>query len=799
MKKAFPLLLVALFFASLANAQEVAFNRPPQEIEELALATPTPSPVFNNDCSAVMYMWKNTALSIADVPLNRLFLARILVDPNRYCRTRTKGFYEFNKLSLKQIPNGQEVDVSGFPEGSTILHAVWNSSGNKIAIFNREDDGVYLYSASLADGKATRVTNRRINTVAGYHLLWINDDDMITTCVVEGVKAPVQGAPIGPIVQESLGVQERKRTEQGHIRSNFDLEAFNHYFTSQLTLISTSGEKEIGKPSVFHAIDLSPDCSHLIVHRVTEPSHTERFSNFKPTITIEDLEGNVVKQVKGYQNIEWRADKPATIFWTVKAEKNADYKMSVYEQDVPFIEDCRLVVRTINAFDKIYWCNDNLAFITEKENDSISISSFKPGDNNLHSIVKYDSNDLYEHPGEFVMVKNKYGRSVVWTNKKCNEVIFNSEGYSAEGNMPKLTLCKLDKEESKVIWQCKAPYYEKVIAVKNAASRHFVTSCESFEEPINFFLCDFRKGSRVAISDLPLSYPILKGVKREVMRYKRADGVELTSFVWLPVGYDAKRDGKLPVLMYAYPRTCKNAEDASRPRFSFYTHPKLEKDGRPSMLFWLTQGYCVMEDMSMPLIPTDGNKNANETFVKQLTMNAEAAIDALEAAGYGDRNRVVVGGHSYGSYMTANLLTHTKLFKAGIAFSGAFNRSLTPFGFQDENRNYWEANKLYQEMSPFNYADKLNGALLLIHGGNDENTGTYTIQSERYYQALRGHGKYVRYVELPFDGHRFFIRENILHYLYETNIWLSKYVKNAKTSGTEVNADKSMSEKSVEK
>ena len=160
----------------------------------------------------------------------------------------------------------------------------------------------------------------------------------------------------------------------------------------------------------------------------------------------------------------------------------------------------------------------------------------------------------------------------------------------------------------------------------------------------------------------------------------------------------------------------------------------------------------------------------------------EAAIKALSDAGYGDENRVGIGGHSYGAFMTANLLSHTKLFKAGIARSGAYNRTLTPYGFQNENRNYWSAKQLYHDMSPFNYADKLSGSLLLIHGSADQNSGTYTIQSQRYFQALRGHKKHIRYVELQQDGHTYQIRENILHYLYEANLWLDKYVKKAEVT-----------------
>ena len=785
MKKIFTLLLAALCITSLANAQQVAYNRPPQEIEELVLAVPAPKPVFNQDCSAVLYMWENSHIPLAEMPLDGLFLAGTHVNPSKYCHVREKGFHT---LTLKKIPDGKEINVSGLPEGTTALHAAWSPSGKKIAIFNRESDGVYLYSASLEDGKATRISNRRINTVAKKFLMWVNDDDIITACVVEGVKTPVQGTPIGPIVQESLGKKERKRTTQGFLRDNFDVEAYNHYFTSQLVRISASGEKEIGTPAIYRTIGISPDRNYLMIYRVTEHSYTAGFSKFKAKTTIEDLDGNVVKDVKYRSHLSWRADKPATLTWVRKAKKGANYKNSVYEQEAPFTEKSRLVLRTKKPFEKIYWSNDNLALVVEKEKNTITISSFKPGNSELNTIVSYNSKNIYELPGEPIMVNNEYGRKVVWTNDKCNEVLFNGEGYTPNGKLPNLVLYKLDKGISKVLWKCKAPYYEVIIAAKDPAARLFITARESFKEQKNFYLSNLKKKSRVAISDFPLPYPALKGVKREVMRYKRADGVEMTSFVWLPAGYNAKRDGKLPILLWAYPHSYKNAEAAARPKFSFYTHPKISNSGG-SMLFWLTQGYCVMEAMAMPLIPTDGNKKANETFIKQLTMNAEAAIDALEKAGYGDRNRVAIGGHSYGSFMTANLLAHTKLFKAGISRSGAFNRSLTPYGFQDESRNYWDANKLYQDMSPFNYAHKLSGALLLIHGSKDENAGTFTIQSERLFQALRGHNKYVRYVELPLDGHSYRIRENVLHYLYEANLWLDKYVKNADANPTDKPSD----------
>jgi dipeptidyl aminopeptidase/acylaminoacyl peptidase len=270
-------------------------------------------------------------------------------------------------------------------------------------------------------------------------------------------------------------------------------------------------------------------------------------------------------------------------------------------------------------------------------------------------------------------------------------------------------------------------------------------------------------------------YPQLDGITREKVGYKRADGVDLTGDLYLPKGYDAKRDGPLPVIIWAYPREFNSASDAAQIRGS---KDRFTTVSWASPVFWVTQGYAVLDNAEMPIVATDSTKKPNDDFVHQLTMNAEAAIHQLSAMGVGDSNRVAVGGHSYGAFMTVNLLAHTKLFKAGIARSGAYNRTLTPFGFQNEDRTYWEDPQLYYDMSPFSYADKITTPLLLIHGEMDDNSGTFPIQSERLYNAIKGNGGTVRYVVLPYEAHGYRGRENLLHMLYEQNAWLEKYVKN---------------------
>lgn len=305
-----------------------------------------------------------------------------------------------------------------------------------------------------------------------------------------------------------------------------------------------------------------------------------------------------------------------------------------------------------------------------------------------------------------------------------------------------------------------------------------ITSRQSITEPANLCSRDLKKKKFAQLTHFANPYPAMANVSKQKIKYKRADGLDLTATVYLPAGYDKAKDGPLPVLMWAYPREYKSKAEASQVRGSQYMFTNINY-GSP--VYWVLRGFCIMENVEMPIVSTSEGAEPNDDFIEQLTMNAEAAVKVISEMGVGDPNRVAVGGHSYGAFMTANLLTHTKLFKAGIARSGAYNRTLTPFGFQTETRTYWEVPEIYNAMSPFMSADKLHGALLIIHGEMDNNSGTFPIQSERLFSALKGHGAIARYVVLPYESHGYAAKENILHLLYECDLWLDRYVKNAKS------------------
>ena len=355
---------------------------------------------------------------------------------------------------------------------------------------------------------------------------------------------------------------------------------------------------------------------------------------------------------------------------------------------------------------------------------------------------------------------------------KENQVFLSGKGSSPEGDLPFLDRMDLATGKKTRLWRCEAPNYEYVVDLIDAKKGTFVTSKESQTENPNYFIRTAGSSKLVQLTSFPHPYPQLKEVKKQVLKYKRPDGVDLTADLYLPPGYK-KEDGPLPTFLWAYPEEFKSKTNAGQVKGSPYTFTRV---GSGSAIFWVTRGYAILDNASIPIVG-EGDAEPNDTYVQQLVASAKAAIDYAASLGVTDPNRVAVGGHSYGAFMAANLLAHCDLFKAGIARSGAYNRTLTPFGFQSEERTYWEAPKVYFEMSPFSFADKIKQPLLLIHGEADNNSGTFPIQSERFYNAVKGHGGISRFVLLPYESHGYRAKESILHMLWEMDQWLEKYVK----------------------
>jgi len=462
-------------------------------------------------------------------------------------------------------------------------------------------------------------------------------------------------------------------------------------------------------------------------------------------------------------------------------KKVAEFRDAVYALPAPFTGTPKELFKTTMRYFGTTWGDKTHALVTEglRGKQTTQTSLYNPTANTLEKLITRNTTDAYTNPGSPVTAPNQYGKNVLQMSADGNSIFFNNTaGSSPKGDLPFLLSYDLRTKKADTLWRSAEGTYETVVRLLDPNNLSLVTRRESKTEMPNYWL----KNLRLRIADRKLTdfknpYPQMDGVSKEKIRYKRADGVDLTGDLYLPKGYNKEKDGPLPVIIWAYPAEFNSAADAAQIRGSEYRFTLLSG---ASPLSLVTQGYAVLNNAEMPIVSTDKDKKPNDNFVDQLKMNAEAAINYLSDRGVGDRNRMAVSGHSYGAFMTANLLAHTNLFKAGIARSGAYNRSLTPFGFQNEDRTYWQATQLYNDMSPFNYADKIKTPLLLIHGDADNNTGTFPIQSERLFNAIKGHGGTVRFVSLPFESHGYAAQESVLHTLAEQYEWLEKYVKGAK-------------------
>ncbi|MEM8934417.1 MAG: prolyl oligopeptidase family serine peptidase, partial [Acidobacteriota bacterium] len=462
----------------------------------------------------------------------------------------------------------------------------------------------------------------------------------------------------------------------------------------------------------------------------------------------------------------------------------AEIRDTVYLHAAPFDDEPTAMASLGLRYGGTMWGDGDLAIVTEwwwktRQLRSWRIHPDRPGaEPTLLQDRSYQ--DRYADPGNPTFTTNAFGRPVLLTDDEAVFLIGN--GASPEGDRPFLDRLDLASGETERLFHSAAPYYERPIRVLDVAQKTVLTQRESVDEPPNYLVRDLDGDTSRTLTDFAHPTPSLQGLQKELIQYEREDGVQLTATLYLPPGYDKEEDGPLPMVMWAYPREFKDAKAAGQVDDSPY---RFDRVGWWSQLVWLTQGYAVLDDPKMPIVG-EGDAEPNDTFREQLVSSASAAVDEVVRRGVADRERLAIGGHSYGAFMTANLLAHSDLFAAGIARSGAYNRTLTPFGFQAEERSLWEAPDVYFSMSPFMHAEKVDEPILLIHGEADNNAGTYPMQSERFFNALKGHGATARLVMLPYESHGYRARESILHMIWETNRWLDLYVKNAESQVPDV-------------
>ena len=800
MKRSF-IAFLFISFCTILNAQtNTGYQLPPKDVADLLLAKPTPAVTIDSKGEWLLLSERNPYPSVEELGQPEIRIAGLRLNPANFSPSRQVFI---NNFKLKNSRSGKEQVVSGLPQNLLASNISWNPSGNKIAFLNTGSSQVDLYVLEIATQKATKISKQAVNNTLGAAYTWIDDN----TILYKATTAPPSAAPKksitpkGPTIQENLGKAAPSATFQDLIKSPYDEELFQFYGTSQLVQNRNGVETRVGAPAIYLSVSPSPDKAYLLTRTLRKPfSYLVTVGGFPATINITDRSGKPVKILaelpssegtpSGYDNtqnvpraFQWRDDEPATIVWAQPLDsglikKQVAFHDAVYALTAPFTGQPKELFKATMRFRNIEWGNPTLALVTEglRAKQLNRVSRFNPTTGDLEKLYDLNQTDAYNDPGDPVTQKNAWGREVIALVDGGQKILMNNPvGSSAKGDLPFLAKYDLATKKNEIVWRCPEGSYEYVMAVLDPQNLTVVTRRETQTDVPNYFLKDLVR----RIADRPLTsfanpYPQLAGVTKQKIFYKRADGVDLTGDLYLPKGYNKDKDGPLPVIMWAYPREFNSANDAAQVRGSQFRFPTVSW---ASPVFYVTQGFAVLDNAEMPIVAKDSSTKPNDNFVEQLRLNAEAAINKLAEMGVGDRNRVAVGGHSYGAFMTANLLAHTNLFKAGIARSGAYNRTLTPFGFQNEERTYWQAPQLYYEMSPFSYADKIKTPLLLIHGEADDNPGTFPINSERLFNAIKGHGGTVRLVMLPYEAHSYRGKENLLHMLAEQNQWLEKYVK----------------------
>jgi dipeptidyl aminopeptidase/acylaminoacyl peptidase len=818
MKRPFSLVALAIIavLATRTSGQEAAkpfdfaqgrYLVPPPQMVATFDAPPLPQAVISPTRQMMALTIRRGSPRLAELARPTLRLAGARVDPKNNGPHRTQGIYA---ITLKRIADGAETNVV-VPAQANLANVRFSPDGARLAFTNTKDDAIELWVADTATGQSRRINGSdRLNAATGDPCDWLHDSVTLVCQIVPPARsaAPVEPlVPAGPTVLENHDKAAPAPTFEDMIRTAHDETLFEHYFTSQLASIdsSTGGRVLIGRPAIFDEVTPSPNDEYLLIARIKRPfSHLIPMSGFPQEVEIWTRRGELARSVAdvpsregvtltgvrtGPREYRWRPDQPATLVWAEALDggnlKNtAPFRDKVMVLAAPFTAAPVEFAKTEHRFTSLSFTEKGVALLSESDRATrrtrtwILEAGAEP-----RKLWDRRQEDRYADAGTPVTRGETIaspapggGRGSAGHNPIAqvgDSIFLAGEGASSEGDRPFFDRLNLKTLATERLFRSDPKSHETVVAPLSDDGGTLLTRSESLTDTPNFYTRVRGSDAKRAVTALKDPQELFRGVERQFLTYERKDGVKLSATLYLPPGY--KKGERLPVILWAYPREFSDADTASQvvgspSRFTIVTPGN-------SHMYLLFAGYAILDGPTMPIVGP--GETANDHYVEQLVSSAEAAIDKVIEMGIADRNRIGVGGHSYGAFMTANLLAHSRLFRAGFAESGAYNRSLTPFGFQSERRTFWEVPDLYGKMSPFFYAQQVKDPILLMHGEMDDNSGTFPIQSERFYMALKGHGATVRYVTLPYEAHGYAARETILHVIAEKIAWFDRYVKNA--------------------
>ena len=797
------LFIFVLSFTVQVFAQTATYQKPPKDVLDVLNAPAIPATSISPAKDKILLIEPLVYPSIAEISQPMLRIAGLRINP------LTNGSHRqpyATKITLKNTSDGVETAIK-FPDGAKIISPQWSADGKYIAAGNIAPNGIELWIIETATGVAKQLKNVKVNTAFG-GFSWLPDGKSLMVNLVPSKRAAAPNyqniTPTAPSIQETTGKKGSLPTYQDLLKSPNDELLFDYYATSQLAVVGVDGKiKEIGQPAIFDSMDMSPDGKYILTARVHRPfSYLLTANDFPTTVEVWDADGKViykVAEVPAQDNIpvngvttaprsyEWIPTENATLIYAEALDggdpkTKAPFRDKLMKIAAPFstapVEFIKLEQRFAGAS---FGEKDGLMLFSDFNRDSrhrrLFMTDYRhPSAPKL--ISDLNAADRYNDIGQPVTKRLPNGFSVIQQNG--DEIFLTGLGASPEGDRPFLRRMNLKDLKPQEIWRSTNTEFESFVALKTADGMQFITRKESPLDPPNLYLRQVCPPEKICtalayqqLTEFKDPAPQLRGITKKLVKYKRADGVDLSFTLYLPPNY--KEGTKLPTVVWAYPLEFTNSAVAGQVSGSTNRFTQI---GGYSHLFFALEGYAVLDNATMPIVGDNDTKN--DTFIQQINAGAKAAIDKAVELGVTDPERVGVGGHSYGAFMTVNLLAHNDLFRAGIARSGAYNRTLTPFGFQGEIRNFWEATKLYTDVSPFFFADKINEPLLLIHGEADNNTGTYPIQSERLFAAMQGTGGTARLVMLPSESHGYSAKESTEHTLFEMISWFDKYVKNAK-------------------
>ncbi len=786
------------------------WKNPPDPIASMLDVEPLPRTLISPDNQWMIELVRPALPPIEQLAEPVVAIAGRKINPDTWGPSRE---FAYIGMRIRALAPDSPARTIALPANPRIRNLRWSHDSRHLAFTLTRDTapnntGIELWVLDVATAQARQLTPPRLSAVNGSPCDWLpGSQGLVCTTRRENVGTPPEPSPIptGPVIESTAGRVAPARTYTNLLQNAHNEALLDYYFTAQPVQVSLSGEiTPLGEAGLIRNLLPSPDGKWLLRSTYHRPfSYQVPLYRFPVRYEVLDRNARVVHTVAdldladnipivrdsvrlGRRIISWRADQPATLFWVEAldggdAGKSASFRDGLWSLPAPFTAEPELLWRSQFRFAGVTWGKDNLALVSERWFKSRQTRRWQINPTNPETsprlIEERDYQDAYASIGNPVTKPGPYGWSTLHLEGDRGDETMYLDGYGAspEGVFPFLDRYRFADGSTERLWQAEGENYTYLDRILDAEATQILIRRQSPSQPSNLYRLDRQRNNEAALTDYADPLAWYANTQKELVQYTRADGLPLNATLYLPPNYDPKRDGPLPTLLWVYPREFKSREAAGQVTKSAYRFTRPQMD---SVLFLLTQGYAVLHSPTMPIIG-EGEQKPNDTYIEQLVTSAEAAVDYLVARGVSDRNRLAISGHSYGAFTAANLLAHSDLFQAGIARSGAYNRSLTPFGFQGEDRTFWDAPETYTQMSPFFAADQINEPLLLIHGADDSNSGTFPMQTERLYEAIRGLGGTARYVSLPMEGHSYRSREAVGHVLWEMVQWLDQHVKGA--------------------